>query len=75
VLALALEPSLPGTVAVVVPAIVTINVLHLVSNGIIGRRPGWFGIGRGAPRETDPPVTPGPVPGQRTQAVDREPRP
>ncbi|MGW0432960.1 hypothetical protein ACWDV4_10505 [Micromonospora sp. NPDC003197] len=34
ILALLLEPSFPGTVAVVAPAVVTINLLHAVSNGI-----------------------------------------
>jgi NhaP-type Na+/H+ or K+/H+ antiporter len=34
VLALLLESSFPGTVAVVAPAILIINVLHVVSNGV-----------------------------------------
>jgi hypothetical protein len=38
VLALVLEPTFTGTVAVVAPAILTINVLHLVSNRLASRR-------------------------------------
>lgn len=34
VLALTLEPTFPGTVAIVAPAIVTVNVLHAFCNGV-----------------------------------------
>jgi len=37
ILALLLEPALPEAVAVVAPAILVVNVLHLVTNGLLGR--------------------------------------
>jgi hypothetical protein len=37
ILALLLEPALPEAVAVIAPAILVVNVLHLVSNGVLGR--------------------------------------
>jgi hypothetical protein len=36
ILALAIEPVLPGTVAIVAPAILFINVGHLIANGALG---------------------------------------
>ncbi|WP_405747917.1 hypothetical protein [Streptomyces canus] len=39
VLALSLKPALPRTVALVAPAIVTINILHLLTNEAWNRRP------------------------------------
>lgn len=45
VLALLLEPTFPGTIAIVAPAIVVVNLLHAVCNGVwnrldrAGRRP------------------------------------
>ncbi|MFD4834628.1 hypothetical protein ACFWPV_33045 [Streptomyces uncialis] len=38
ILALALEPDFPGTVAVVGPAILTVNTLHYTANGVWRRR-------------------------------------
>ncbi|CAM4052733.1 hypothetical protein NONI108955_06330 [Nocardia ninae] len=38
ILGLLIEQQFPGTVAVVVPAIFTVNVLHLLSNSVIDRR-------------------------------------
>jgi hypothetical protein len=37
ILALLLEPRLPRAVAIVAPAILTVNVLHLASNGLLSR--------------------------------------
>lgn len=45
ILALLLEPALPEAVAIIAPAILVVNVLHLVSNGVLGRV-----RGRGASR-------------------------
>lgn len=38
ILALLLEPDRPGTVGIVAPAILTVNVLHLVANSVLDRR-------------------------------------
>lgn len=38
VLALSLQPAFPRTVAIVAPAVVTVNVLHFVANELWGRR-------------------------------------
>ncbi|WP_329177367.1 hypothetical protein [Streptomyces sp. NBC_01477] len=38
ILALALEPDFPGTVGIVGPAVLTVNLLHYASNGLWGRR-------------------------------------
>ncbi|MGH3544355.1 MAG: hypothetical protein ACRDPW_00235 [Mycobacteriales bacterium] len=38
ILSLLLEPAYPGTIAVVAPAIVVVNVLHAVANKLLNRR-------------------------------------
>ncbi|MGI9002352.1 MAG: hypothetical protein ACR2GH_11890, partial [Pseudonocardia sp.] len=38
ILALLLEPVIPGTVAVVAPAILVVNLLHLAANGLVDQR-------------------------------------
>jgi hypothetical protein len=57
ILALTLEPVVPGVVAVIGPAVVTINVLHYVMGRLVSHRPELFGIRR-------PVVPPAPVPAQ-----------
>ncbi len=47
ILALFLDEPFPGTVGIVAPAILTINVLHLVFNGLRARRQGAEGPARG----------------------------
>jgi hypothetical protein len=42
ILSLLLEPVFPGTVAVVAPAIVVVNILHAAANAGVNRRPGCW---------------------------------
>lgn len=65
VLALTLEQTFPGTVAIIAPAIVVVNVLHAVCNGVLDR--------------LSPDVSPEPKPEPETEPVpvplpDPEPR-
>ncbi|WAL99489.1 hypothetical protein [Streptomyces sp. Je 1-369] len=57
VLALSLQPAFPRTVAIVAPAVVTVNVLHFVTNELWNRRP--------PPVSDEPtqPCSPAPSPG------------
>jgi len=64
ILALALEPSFPRAVAIVAPAIVTVNCLHLVTNQA------WEGLHRRRVRASGNDVGPSPSPGpQQHRAV------
>ncbi|WP_250283243.1 MULTISPECIES: cation:proton antiporter [unclassified Frankia] len=58
VLALALEPSIPGTVAIIGPAIITINTLHAVCNRLLDAPPTQL---LGALRRLFPPSGPHPA--------------
>jgi hypothetical protein len=49
VLALVLEPSLPGVVAIIGPAIVTINLLHTAADWAVNNRPTLCGIAQPRP--------------------------
>lgn len=60
ILALLLEPVIPGTVAVVAPAILVVNLLHLVANGLVDRREDRK---QPAAQKTDPDDTPAPTTG------------
>lgn len=51
VLSLTLEPTFPGTVAIVAPAILTVNLIHLVTNE-------WWAHRLAAPVATVPPLHP-----------------
>jgi hypothetical protein len=55
ILALLLEPNFPGTIAVVAPAIIVVNLLHALCNGLYDR--------------VAPPAE-GPDDGQRPPALD-----
>ncbi|WP_445399814.1 hypothetical protein ACSMX9_03280 [Streptomyces sp. LE64] len=57
ILALALEPDFPGTVAIVGPAVLVVNTLHYAAGGL------WHALGARTPR---PPVDDPPPQHQRT---------
>jgi hypothetical protein len=62
ILPLRLEPTFPGTVAVVAPAIFVINVLHFTGNRLIDRRHGRADRASGLATKQDrqPPPVPAP---------------
>jgi len=60
ILALLLEPVIPGAVAVVAPAILVVNLLHLVTNGLVDRREDRK---QSTAKKTDPDDTPAPTAG------------
>jgi hypothetical protein len=65
VLALLLEPSLPGVVAIIGPAIITINLMHAAANWAVDRMPFVFGIDMQRARGAEP--TPAEQPEQHEQ--------
>ncbi|WP_052744828.1 hypothetical protein [Micromonospora sp. HK10] len=79
ILALLLEPSVPGTVGVVAPAILVVAVLHAATNGVLenGWRPKPPPVGPAAARPDPPgppvpPVQAGADPAAAAPAVERE---
>jgi hypothetical protein len=65
ILALLLEPTLPGAIAVVAPAVVVVNVLHAVANGAYDRVAARRPVPRPQPPKRIPRVPLNPVPAPR----------
>lgn len=63
VLGLLLEPTFPGTIAVVAPAIVVVNLLHAACNGV------WNRLDRPRPRPAPEPASPAAVVRRKRPAV------
>ncbi|WP_424216430.1 hypothetical protein ACN20G_30295 (plasmid) [Streptomyces sp. BI20] len=75
-IALALEPDFPGTVAVVGPAVVTVNVLHVSAGALLARRERHRARSAhrdGPPGDSPPPGPGGNVPPSPRRPVDRDP--